>query len=113
MMKKTNYLTTFFLLVVVPFLFIQAECNQPPMATSGAKEFTPSVEVGSDGMTAEQRNIDQRIRLEKPGAIKHLYVISPYSGQVLIYSTVKGKVTSSGKRLSPIQAASGEGGGEF
>ena len=35
------------------------------------------------------------------GAIKHLYVISDISGQVLIYSTVKGKVTSSGKRLTP------------
>ncbi len=32
---------------------------------------------------------------------EHLYVISAYSGQVLIYSTVDGKVTSSGKRLTP------------
>jgi hypothetical protein len=28
-------------------------------------------------------------------------VISAYSGQTLIYSTVRGKVTSSGKRLTP------------
>ena len=39
------------------------------------------------------------------------YIISAYSGQTLIYSTVKGKVTSSGKRLSPtsvVVGASGE-----
>lgn len=46
----------------------------------------------------------------EPGSIKHLYVISAYSGQVLIYSTVKGKVTSSGKRLNPysVSVTSGE-----
>ncbi|HLC98921.1 MAG TPA: hypothetical protein VJC00_02840 [Candidatus Nanoarchaeia archaeon] len=37
----------------------------------------------------------------QPGSIKHLYIISAYSGQVIIYSTVMGKVTSSGKRLTP------------
>lgn len=40
-----------------------------------------------------------------------MYVISAYSGQVIIYSTVDGKITSSGKRLSPTIAnqASGYG----
>lgn len=60
------------------------------------------VTTGIDGLTVEQHNISSRISLDnKPGAIKHLYVISAYSGQVLIYSTVRGKVTSSGKRLTP------------
>jgi len=50
----------------------------------------------------EQRNVRDRLLADnKPGSIKHLYVISAYSGQVLIYSTVRGKVTSSGKRLTP------------
>jgi hypothetical protein len=54
------------------------------------------------GHTVEQNNIANRLRQDtKPGAILHLYVISPESGQALIYSTVKGKVTSSGKRLTP------------
>lgn len=55
-----------------------------------------------EGLTVEQRNVrDRLIADNKPGSIKHLYVISAYSGQVLIYSTVRGKVTSSGKRLTP------------
>ena len=35
------------------------------------------------------------------GSLKHLYVISSFTGDVMEYSTVKGKVTSGGKRLSP------------
>ena len=46
----------------------------------------------------------------KVGAIKHLYVISPTSGVILLYSTVKGKVTSSGKRLTPRSVAISERG---
>lgn len=44
------------------------------------------------------------------GAIKHLYVISSYTGDVMEYSTVKGKVTSGGKRLSPKTVSGGSGG---
>jgi hypothetical protein len=39
-----------------------------------------------------------------------LYVISAYSGQALIYSTVRGKVTSSGKRLTPTSVVVGASG---
>jgi hypothetical protein len=35
------------------------------------------------------------------GEVKHLYIISSYTGDVMEYSTVKGKVTSGSKRLSP------------
>lgn len=53
-----------------------------------------------------QRNIKDRLAMDnKVGSIKHLYVISAYSGQVLIYSTVRGKVTSSGKRLTSTSIA--------
>lgn len=45
----------------------------------------------------------------KPGSVKHLYVISAYSGQVIVYSTVRGKVTSSGKRLTPTTVAATDG----
>ncbi len=62
--------------------------------------------TGSDGLTTEQRNIGDRLKEDnKPGSIKHLYVISAYSGQVIIYSTVRGKVTSGGKRLTPTTVA--------
>ena len=71
-------------------------------AGSGIEVKTTTVQPGADGFTVEQRNIKDRLALDnKPGSIKHLYVISAYSGQVIMYSTVKGKVTSSGKRLTP------------
>lgn len=59
------------------------------------------------GHTPEQDNVIGRLRGDnKPGAVKHLYVISPDTGLVILYSTVKGKVTSAGKRLSPLSTIS-------
>jgi len=73
-----------------------------PTSASGVSKTTVRLKTGSDGLTIEQRNVKERLKIDnKVGAIKHLYVISPYSGQVIIYSTVKGKITSSGKRLMP------------
>ena len=80
----------------------------PPTSTTGVAKATADVTVGSDGLTAEQRNIKDRLAAEnQPGAIKHLYVVSAYSGDVILYSTVKGKVSSSGKRLSPYTVYAG------
>lgn len=73
-----------------------------PASASGVQKASVKIETGSDGLTVEQRNIAERLKRDNdPGSIKHLYVISAYSGQVLIYSTVRGKVTSGGKRLTP------------
>lgn len=73
-----------------------------PESSSGVKKATAAVPTNPDGLTSEQQNIIDRYKADnQPGAIKHLYVISPYSGQVILYSTVKGKVTSGSKRLTP------------
>jgi hypothetical protein len=73
-----------------------------PQSASGVSKAEVRVQTDKDGLTIEQRNVGQRILQDnKIGSVKHLYVISAYSGQVIIYSTVKGKVTSSGKRLTP------------
>lgn len=78
------------------------------MATAG------NVKTNQNGLTVEQQNIKDRIHMDnQPGAIKHLYVISAYSGQVVIYSTVRGKVTSSGKRLTPSEASNTRSGGRY
>lgn len=54
------------------------------------------------GMTIEQENTAGRLTQDnEPGAVQHLYVLSAATGQPIMYSTVRGKVTSSGKRLSP------------
>lgn len=87
------------------FLFItlsSGDCSGDGIDTakSGVQESHVQIATGLDGKTAEQRNIAQKyIEDDKPGAIKHLYIISAYSGQVILYSTVKGKVTSGDKRL--------------
>lgn len=97
-------------LFIIASLSGNAGCSQEAVSNSGVGKATVSIPVGSDGLTAEQRNVGQRLLIDnKPGAIKHLYVISAYSGQVLIYSTVKEKVSSSGKRLTPSHVLSNIG----
>lgn len=92
-------------LVLISFLFATTGygmADMPPKSASGISKANVVVNTGSDGLTVEQRNIKDRLIIDnKIGSIKHLYIFSAYSGQCLIYSTVKGKVTSSGKRLSP------------
>lgn len=73
-----------------------------PHSDSGVTKAHVEVPTQASGLTTEQENVKSRLLEDnKPGAIKHLYVISAMSGQVILYSTVKGKVTSSGKRLAP------------
>lgn len=103
-MKKNS-----FALAALAFVFVfslaatDENCSStPPVSSSGLSKAHVIVTPGADGFSVEQRNVRDRLVADnKPGSIKHLYVMSAYSGQVLIYSTVRGKVTSSGKRLSP------------
>jgi hypothetical protein len=54
------------------------------------------------GRTTEQENIAERYKRDNvPGSVKHFYVLSPTTGAAILYSTVEGKVTSGGKRLTP------------
>jgi hypothetical protein len=81
-------------------------CTSEPVqqtSDSGITKATSKIQVNpATGLSAEQWNIEQKnIRDNEAGAIKHLYIISPYSGECILYSTVKGKVTSGSKRLSP------------
>lgn len=92
------------------------ESTPPAVSSSGLQRATVTVRPGADGLSVEQRNVKDRLTADnRPGSIKHLYVISAYSGQVLIYSTVRGKVTSSAKRLTPesVTAAYSEGGANY
>lgn len=105
-------------LALLPALLclVAFDCEQgdPTLArsASGVQQARATVQVQSNGLTVEQENVRNRLAMDnKPGAIKHLYVISAFSGDVLLYSTVRGKVTSSGKRLTPTAvAAFGSGG---
>mgnify|MGYP001600820622 CR=1 FL=1 len=104
-MKKTLAV-----LVSVVMLGVLAGCDvqsDPPQSASGVKKTTVQIPTNPEGLTTEQQNIRERLLEDnKPGSGKHLYVISAYSGQVIIYSTVRGKVTSGGKRLNPMTVES-------
>ena len=85
------------------FLLLTSEqCSNEAISSSGVQKATAEVRTDMSGHTVEQKNIMERIKRDNtPGSIKHLYIISAYSGQVIIYSTVAGKTTSGGKRLNP------------
>jgi hypothetical protein len=85
------------------FVFLTScEVDQQQTSDSGVKKASVKIQTDENGTTIEQRNIEERLKRDNQiGSIKHLYIISAYTGDVLQYSTVKGKVTSGGKRLSP------------
>ncbi len=92
------------------FIGCDIQPNTQPQSASGVKKAEVDVQTNPDGLTTEQQNIKDRLLEDnKPGSVKHLYVISAYSGQVIIYSTVRGKVTSGGKRLTPTEVAATDG----
>lgn len=101
---------TFIILAAIVSLFIACGPISTEKSDSGVEKASTTVKTDVNGHTVEQTNIIDRLSMDNtPGSIKYLYVISAYSGDVLIYSTVKGKVTSSGKRLTPVTVAAMEG----
>lgn len=82
------------------------------VSDSGVKKTSVVVQTNAKGITNEQENVGTRLQEDaKIGAVKHLYVISPYSGDCILYCTVIGKVTSSGKRLTnPLELVRGDRG---
>lgn len=108
-----------FLKLFIPcfFCFIvltSEDCEKKAVSASGVSKANTTVNLDLNGNTVEQNHVIERLKEDNlPGAIKHLYIVSLYSGDVILYSTVKGKVTSSGKRLSPSTASRSEGSGTF
>lgn len=75
------------------------------VSTSGVRQIWVHIKPDpATGLTYEQSGVkDRLINDNKPGAVKHLYVFAPRSGQILLYSTVQGKVTSGSKRITSSQ----------
>lgn len=92
-------LNCLFLLLVI----LTVGCTPlPPTANSGATQVSVQIPTDAEGITVEQRNVARRLLEDnQPGATKEFYSFSPLTGDALFHATVAGKVTSSGKRLSP------------
>lgn len=92
-----------FSILLTVFFFVSCNPNKSQQKSdSGVIKASTEVKTDANGRTIEQENIIERLKRDNmPGSIKHLYIISSFTGDVLQYSTVKGKVTSGNKRLSP------------
>lgn len=96
--------TLIFIFALALLAGIVAGCSyvQENESASGVKQASVIVSTDSNGNSIEQMNIKERLtRDNKPGSIKFLYLVSPFTGDIILQSTVRGKVTSSGKRLTP------------
>lgn len=101
-------------LTIIAIAFSLSSCGKiaQQSSDSGVTKATTQVQTDADGHTSEQKNIIERLKRDNAvGEVKHLYIISSYTGDVMEYSTVVGKVTSGNKRLSPktVNSAAGMG----
>lgn len=72
--------------------------SQKEQQAAAAKKAAESVKIVSN---AEIDNIKKRIELvSKPGLLGYITLLNE-AGQPIFYTAVKGKITSSGKRLTP------------
>ena len=97
-MKKT----ILFLLTSISISLFSCGTPEELQSASGVKKANVTVSTDLNGQTNEQKNvIGKNMADSEIGKIRHLYVISPFTGKVLEYHLIKSKVTSSGKRLTP------------
>jgi hypothetical protein len=97
------YKSKLFLLLSFIFISLTSEdCSQKARSSSGVSKATAKVTTDLDGRTQEQLNILEKIKRDSEiGKVRHLYIISAYTGEVLEYYSIKGKITSGSKRLNP------------
>lgn len=101
-MKKSIYSIIAMFVIAISFTSCTDVQRPQQSSDSGVTKASVKVATDADGHSVEQKNIMERlVRDNKVGEVKHLYIISSYTGDVMEYSTVKGKVTSGSKRLSP------------
>lgn len=103
-MKSKFFRPLLMLSLVLPLLGTQDGCpNNEVRSASGTKMATAgNVHTDEHGHTAEQANIIHKVKVESDmDKVWYLYVLSPTNKHVILKSTAKGKITSSGKRLTP------------
>ena len=71
-------------------------------SSTGVNRMIASIPKDEHGNTLEQANVATKLTAEnRIDGLQYLYLISPFSGEVIYQSVAVGKVTSSGKRLTP------------
>ena len=113
--------------ITVALLFILSTCivsclgpvtaEPPQTASSGAttvnvgKQFR--IPVNAEGNTAEQQNIMDRQKITSdPTKVIWMHLVD-LNGRIYLRTPVRGKITSSTKRLEPVSCAAGEMGGQY
>ena len=94
-MKKL-YVVPFFLALF--FLMGQTGCDNN--LSNYVQDSDIKLKLDGQGFTSEQNNVMKRLELSsEPNGLWWIYCLAD-NGQVVFYGPVKGKVTSSGKRLN-------------
>lgn len=101
----------FLVFTVTVFAFFSENCGSKPQnSRSGASEVKDVYQVpkNSKGLTVEQSQIQDRIRVTTdPTKVLWIHLVA-LDGKILRRMPVRNKVTSSGKRLEPRHAVGGE-----
>ena len=88
-----------------------AQPDQHLQQAAAAQDAANSIKFDSN---AEIDNIKRRLELtSKPGLLGYVLLFNPGSGNPALYTTVKGKITSGGKRLNPTNDIQDCRGGEY
>lgn len=114
--KKTSATRIFSLAVLgsiallLTVLLTGCDINTQTSATNKSiANAAPTISKNADGTTLEQDQIRAyRSTFSDPKSVKHLYVFND-QGACVFYDTVRGKVTSGGKRLRPKTVAATDG----
>lgn len=108
MQKKRATLVAAVVLAISPLLLGNSSCDsKPQVSSSGATQVGAgqTVPKNTRGRTAEQQNIEDRIRVTTdPTKVMWIHLIS-LDGKVISRMAVRNKITSSGKRLEPKHAS--------
>lgn len=78
-------------------------CSKPVQSASGVKmKIVGKIETDKSGHSTEQNSIANKIAVEADAdKVWHIYIISPFDRKIVMKGIAKGKITSSGKRLTP------------
>ena len=98
--------------IVAACLFLLGNSGCLPKGVNYVSSKSVDVKVNSNGLTAEQQNIKKRLELSSDGnGLWWIYCLAD-NGQPVFFGPVKGKVTSSTKKLLTVDKSDGWDGAE-